>query len=293
MTDDRAQQGARRVQRDHEDAAVNGRHARRARARPGACWPASPRASGRWSSSAVVGARRRRVVALSRIAAQPSWTPAVQQPGRAATQRDRRPAERRRASQYKLTDGGSTMLVPEGTGLRPAGHPRRRRACRPATSGGCSLLDQQGITTHGVPAERRLPARPRGRARQDAQAMTGVQTAIVHLAIPKKDVFTDHGRRADRVGAARAAAGHHPAQGQVRSVMHMVAGSVPGLNPSDVTVTDAAGTLLSTREDDRRAPRAPRARPTTRPRRSSRTGWAPRCSRCSTRCSAPATPSSG
>jgi flagellar M-ring protein FliF len=81
------------------------------------------------------------------------------------------------------------------------------------------------------------------------QAMTGVQTAIVHLAIPKKDVFSS----ATDVPTASVLLALQPgttlAQGQVRSVMHMVAGSVPGLKPSDVTVSDAAGNMLSTRED--------------------------------------------
>ena len=79
--------------------------------------------------------------------------------------------------------------------------------------------------------------------------MSGVQNAIVHLAIPKKDVFTTSTDKPTASVLLALAPGTSLTRTQVRSVMHLVAGSVPSLAASDVTVTDANGTLLSTRED--------------------------------------------
>ena len=231
------------------------------------------------------------VVALSRFAAQPSWTPLFSNlsGSDASAVVEQLKAQ---GAQYQLTNGGSTVLVPAVAGLRPAGRARREEpagrrqrrlvAARPA---GHDEHDFQ----QNVAYQRALE----GELGKTLQAMTGVQTAIVHLAIPKKDVFTT---TADVPTASVLLAlqpGVTLTQGQVRSVMHMVAGSVPGLNPSDVTVTDAAGTLLSTREDGTARRRGRRERD----RRPDREVRGPdghlAAGRCSTRCSAPATPSSG
>ena len=81
------------------------------------------------------------------------------------------------------------------------------------------------------------------------KAMQGVQTAIVHLAIPTKDVFSDDSDKPTASVLLALQPGVTLTTTQVRSVMHLVAGSVPGLDASDVTVSDANGDLLSTRED--------------------------------------------
>ena len=186
-------------------------------------------------------------VALSRFAAQPSWTPLFSNlsGSDASAVVEQLKAQ---GAQYQLTNGGSTVLVPQSQvyDLRVALAGKNLPA---GDAGGWSLLDQQGMTSTDFQQNVAYQRALEGELGKTLQAMTGVRTAIVHLAIPKKDVFTT---TADVPTASVLLAlqpGVALTQGQVRSVMHMVAGSVPGLNPSDVTVTDAAGNLLSTRED--------------------------------------------
>ena len=127
-------------------------------------------------------------VALTRFAAQPTWSTAVQQPDGQRRERRGRPAEvagravpahQRRFHRARA----------RGAGLRPA----RLLAGKnlPAgDAGGWSLLDQQGMTSTDFQQNVAYQRALEGELGKTLQAMSGVQTAIVHLAIPKKDVFT-------------------------------------------------------------------------------------------------------
>ncbi|HYY12604.1 MAG TPA: flagellar basal-body MS-ring/collar protein FliF [Kineosporiaceae bacterium] len=185
--------------------------------------------------------------ALTRFAAQPSWTPLFSNLSGADANAV---VEQLKAQgvQYELTNGGSTVLVPQSQvyDLRVSLAGKNLPA---GDSGGWSLLDQQGMTSTDFQQNIAYQRALEGELGKTLQAMTGVQTAIVHLAIPKKDVFSSQTDVPTASVLLALQPGTTLAQGQVRSVMHMVAGSVPGLKPSDVTVTDSAGTMLSTRED--------------------------------------------
>ena len=128
------------------------------------------------------------VVALSRFAAQPSWTPLFSNlsGSDASAVVEQLKAQ---GAQYQLTNGGSTVLVPESQvyDLRVALAGKNLPA---ADSGGWSLLDQQGMTSTDFQQNVAYQRALEGELGKTLQAMTGVQTAIVHLAIPKKDVFT-------------------------------------------------------------------------------------------------------
>ncbi len=186
-------------------------------------------------------------VALTRLAAQPSWTPLF---SNLSGSDANAVVEQLKAqgAQYELTNGGSTVLVPQSQvyDLRVALAGKNLPA---GDNGGWSLLDKQGMTSTDFQQNVAYQRALEGELGKTLQAMTGVKTAIVHLAIPKKDVFSSEADVPTASVLLALQPGTTLAQGQVRSVMHMVAGSVPGLKPSDVTVTDAAGTMLSTRED--------------------------------------------
>ena len=186
-------------------------------------------------------------VVLTRFAAQPTWTPLFSNlsGGDANAVVEQLKTQ---GVQYQLSNGGSTVLVPQSQvyDLRVALAGKNLPA---GDSGGWSLLDQQGMTSTDFQQNVAYQRAMEGELGKTLQAMTGVQTAIVHLAIPKKDVFTSDTDVPTASVLLALKPGATVAQGQVRSVMHLVAGSVPGLKPSDVTVTDAAGKMLSTRED--------------------------------------------
>lgn len=146
---------------------------------------------------------------------------------------------------YQLENGGTTVMVPQdqvyavrvalaGKGL-------------PADSGkdGYSVLDSQGMTAtdfqQNIAYQRALEAE----LGSTLQAISGVNTAVVHLAIPKKDVFSTEADAPTASVLLDLAAGTTLGRDQVRAVTQLVANSVPGLSPDGVSVTDGNGTPLS------------------------------------------------
>ncbi len=110
---------------------------------------------------------------------------------------------------YQLADGGSTVMVAKdsvydlrltmsGKGL-PAG-----------SDTGYSLLDQQGITTSEFEQKTTYQRALEGELSNTLEALDGVQTAVVHIALPKDQVFATDAGKPTGLGAA-AAAGGHPA----------------------------------------------------------------------------------
>jgi flagellar M-ring protein FliF len=149
---------------------------------------------------------------------------------------------------YQLTDGGTTVLVPQakvydlrvqmsGKGL-PAGD----------TQTGYTLLDKQGITATDFQQNVAYRRALEGEMSKTLQAITGVRTAVVHLALPKKDVFATEQDKPTASVLLDLQPGLKLSSSQVRSITHLVAGGIEGLDPNDVTVSDANGNLLSAPE---------------------------------------------
>jgi flagellar M-ring protein FliF len=84
-----------------------------------------------------------------------------------------------------------------------------------------------------------------GELARTIQALANVQSARVHLAIPRPSVFV----REAQQPSASVLVGLYPGRvldaGQVSAIAHLVASSVPELSARNVTVVDQAGNLLS------------------------------------------------
>lgn len=81
----------------------------------------------------------------------------------------------------------------------------------------------------------------------------GVQTARVHLALPKPSVFLRDARKATASVMLQLYPGRRLEPGQVAAIVHLVASSVPELAASDVTLVDQAGTLLNSPDESAEA----------------------------------------
>src|SRR5271156_6893661 len=78
----------------------------------------------------------------------------------------------------------------------------------------------------------------------------GVQTARVHLALPKPTVFLRDSRKATASVMLQLYPGRRLEPGQVAAIVHLVASSVPELAAGDVTLVDQAGTLLNSPDEN-------------------------------------------
>jgi flagellar M-ring protein FliF len=78
----------------------------------------------------------------------------------------------------------------------------------------------------------------------------GVESARVHLALPKPSVFLRDARKATASVLLQLYPGRRLEPGQVAAIVHLVASSVPELSASDVTLVDQAGTLLNSPDEN-------------------------------------------
>ena len=115
---------------------------------------------------------------------------------------------------------------------------------------GFELLQQEPsfATSNNLEAARFQRALEGELARSIA-TLANVESARVHLATPKQSVFARNRKVPSASVVLKLSAGRALAKGQVESVTHLVAASVPELTPERVTVVDQKGRLLS--GDDR------------------------------------------
>ena len=147
--------------------------------------------------------------------------------------------------QYKITDGGSTITVPRsdvystrialsGEGI-PSGDDK----------GGYSILDKQDLSTSKFKEQTDYKRAMEGELTRTIEAINGVKTAVVHLALPQKEVFSDQQQPATASVLVSTAAGDTLSAEQVQAIVHLVSSSVEGLSVDQVTVADAKGEVLS------------------------------------------------
>jgi flagellar M-ring protein FliF len=146
---------------------------------------------------------------------------------------------------YELSNGGNTIMVPReqvystrislsGEGL-PTG----------ADGGGYSLLDNQGLSTSEFQEQTSYKRAMEGELSNTIEAIDGVETAVVHLAMPQKEVFSSEQAPTTASVMVKTRLGSTLTPEQVQAVVNMVSSSVEGLATDKVTVTDSTGKLLS------------------------------------------------
>ncbi|WP_380163584.1 flagellar basal-body MS-ring/collar protein FliF [Jannaschia sp. R86511] len=145
---------------------------------------------------------------------------------------------------YELADGGATVLVPSEQvydlrlQMSAAGLPGD-------DTGGYSLLDEQGVTASQFQQEVAYQRAMEGELARTVASIDGVETAVVHLAIPEKDVFLEESDTPTASVLVDTATGTTLDKGQVQAVVNLVSSSIEGMTPESVTVVDDEGTMLS------------------------------------------------
>ena len=114
-----------------------------------------------------------------------------------------------------------------------------------AAPGGYALLDNLPMgASRAVEGERLRQARETELARSISEIDT-VAVARVHLATPEATVFVRDKADPSASVIVTLEPGRTLSDAQVRSIVNLVASSVPGMKPESVTIVDQAGALLS------------------------------------------------
>jgi flagellar M-ring protein FliF len=145
---------------------------------------------------------------------------------------------------YKYADGGVAILVP----AEQVHDVRLKLAAQGLPKGGgvgFELMENQKLGVSQFHEQVNFQRALEGEMARSIQSIAAVQTARVHLAMPKNTVFV----REQQKPTASVLLNLHPGrtldQQQVSAIVHLVASSVPDLPAKNVTVVDQDGSLLS------------------------------------------------
>ncbi|MBR0553130.1 flagellar basal-body MS-ring/collar protein FliF [Stakelama marina] len=129
-----------------------------------------------------------------------------------------------------------------------------------AAPGGYQILDDLPMgVSRAVEGERLRQARESEIAKS-IEEIDAVADARVHLAVPESTVFVRDNDAPSASVILRLQPGRALSDAQVRSIINLVASSVPGMKPDAVTIVDQMGTLLSQSDGDDSAAAAGDAR---------------------------------
>ncbi|NBX20629.1 MAG: flagellar basal body M-ring protein FliF [Betaproteobacteria bacterium] len=149
---------------------------------------------------------------------------------------------------YKYTEGGGAILVPADR----VHDVRLKLASQGLPKGSVSGFEMMEANRFGMTQfQERLTFQRglEGELTRSIQALSSVSSARVHLALPNQNGFF----REQQKPSASVLLSLHPGRaldkGQLAGIVHLVASSVPEMNPSAVSVLDDTGKLLSANPD--------------------------------------------
>lgn len=149
---------------------------------------------------------------------------------------------------YKIDETSGALLV-ESKQLQKARLQLAADGLPKGMSNGFEMLEgDQGFGTSQFVETARYQHALEGELSRTISTLRNVESARVHLAIPKRSVFLRKQEPPSASVVVNLYAGRGLEDGQVASIVHLVASSVPHLAPGQVTVVDQRGNLLTSRD---------------------------------------------
>ena len=84
-----------------------------------------------------------------------------------------------------------------------------------------------------------------GEMARTVQTLNGVQNARVHLVLPKREMFARQQNPATASIFLKLRPGAQLSRENIQAIQHLIAASVPNLDPSRISIVDDKGTLLA------------------------------------------------
>lgn len=145
---------------------------------------------------------------------------------------------------YQFTPGGGAILVPEkfvyetrlklaGQGLPKSGYV------------GFEVLENQKLGTSQFVEQVNYQRALEGELARSIGSIAQIKSARVHLAVPKQTAFVRDQERPTASVVLQMYPGRFLEPQQVIAIQHLVSSSIPKLSPSQVTIVDQEGILLS------------------------------------------------
>lgn len=150
----------------------------------------------------------------------------------------------KRGTAYKLRDGGTTILVPDGEADATRLALVRSDA---AVAGqiGFELFNKSDMGLTNFAQKINYQRALQGELVRTITLMDGVEKARVHLALPERALFRDDRTEPSAAVTVTMRAGLVPEPGRISGIQQLVAAAVPELPAERVVVLDADGRVIS------------------------------------------------
>lgn len=145
---------------------------------------------------------------------------------------------------YKLEDNGSTISVPQQSAadirleLANAGLPEQSKFS-------FDYLNTTHLGETDDDRKLRYVLGLQNELENTLKTLTGVQDARVHIVMPEPSLFDDAQKTPTSAVTLKLVPGTKLSDDQVRAIANLMAGSVEGLQPENVTIVDTNGNVLS------------------------------------------------
>ncbi|MDH4156001.1 MAG: flagellar basal-body MS-ring/collar protein FliF [candidate division Zixibacteria bacterium] len=149
---------------------------------------------------------------------------------------------------YELTDGGRTVLVPSDQvyqariSLASEGLPRGGNM-------GYSIFDQNNLGMTDFLQNLNFRRALEGELTRTITQLNEVKAARVHIVIPKDRLFREDQKQATASVVLKLSGKGSLSKSQINGITHLVASSVEGLSPDNITILDYDGNLLSSGQE--------------------------------------------
>jgi flagellar M-ring protein FliF len=148
---------------------------------------------------------------------------------------------------YDLKNGGKNIWVPADKLYET----RLELAANGLPSGGgvgFEIFDKQSFALTDYVQKVNLTRALQGELARTITSLEPVESTRVHLALPEKRLFKNQQSNATASVIVTLVPGRTLDKKQVQGIIHLVAGSVPELNPENVKIIDANGVVLESNE---------------------------------------------
>ena len=145
---------------------------------------------------------------------------------------------------YQLTDGGRTISIPSDEvyktriSLASEGLPRSGNI-------GYAIFDQNNLGMTDFLLNLNFRRALEGELTRTIMQLNEVQAARVHIVMPKDRLFKQDQKDATASVVLKLKSGGDLSKRQICGITHLVAASVEGLKPNNITIVDYNGNLLS------------------------------------------------
>lgn len=145
---------------------------------------------------------------------------------------------------YKLADNGSTIMVPQQASadlrlqLASAGLPQQSKFS-------FDSLDTMRLGETDADRKLRYVLGLQNELENTLKTLNGVEDARVHIVMPEPSLFVDSQKAATAAVTLKLVPSTKLEEDQVRAIANLLAGSVEGLQPENVTIVDTGGNVLS------------------------------------------------